>query len=72
MANFYTHRNLIILKNGSSIKMKNLQKVDSFKVFFDNYNMKYLSKVQKTSNVESSLKKLIVNSFFDKYHIKNS
>ena len=72
MANFYTHRNLIILKNGSSIKMKNLQKVDSFKVFFDNYNMKYLSKVQKTSNVENSLKKLIVNSFFDKYRIKNS
>ena len=71
MVNLYTHKNLIILKNGASIKMKNLQKIESFKIFFDNYNIKYLSRVQQTSNTENSLKKLVINSFFNKYNTKN-
>ena len=32
-------------------------------------NIKYLSKIQQNTNTENSLKKLVINSFFNKYNI---
>lgn len=72
MKNLYTYKNYTILKNGSAVKTNNLQKVKDLKVFYDNYNIKYLSKVQRKEDQISSgivLKKLLVASFFDKYKV---
>lgn len=43
--NYYTHQNFIILKNGAAIKKKYINNLQNLQLFIDNYNSKYLTRI---------------------------
>jgi len=64
--NLYLHKNLITLKDGSSVKLNKLNKLSKYKLIMDNYNENYLTQVnQKQPNKGANLK--VTYSFFKKH-----
>ena len=64
--NIYQHKNLITLKDGSSVKLNKLNKLPNYKLMLDNYNENYLTQLnQKPAKKGNNLK--VTYSFFKKH-----
>lgn len=66
----YLHTNLVVLKNGASIKLQNLNNLTNLKLFSDNYDIYYISKlVKKSTNLTPISKKTQIYTFYNKFNI---